>query len=429
MITKKKEKILINNCKSLINYLSQHSPNSVKDEGHRVVRKTLKNFIFKGDFHGIEFKNVKFVNCEFDGIFGFFCIFQICEFTNCDFRNSRFSHLELNWNALYFERCYFRNIEIDEGSIFNLTFLKCTIGTFNLTGHYPVENIRFYECTIDETNFSNISYYPEDEVVKRDDEFIDLLFQDCDIISTNFHSLDLRNSRYVDSRFYKSGFTDCILNNETFVNTKDIKIESYATLDFQTILKSDNLNFNILHNYFNIKENIDLKDVISNMTKKKKFSTVFISYSFKDSLIAKKINESLNNNNIRTFIWEKDAPGGKSLEDIMTSGIGAHDKLLFISSEHSIKSKACQFELTTARNKQEATWENIFFPIIIDSFLFDVTKNQIRPVEYANEYWINIEEIRSINALDFTRFNNEKDYDEVDFEKIMNKVINGLKID
>ena len=163
------------------------------------------------------------------------------------------------------------------------------------------------------------------------------------------------------------------------------------------------------------------------MTTQMKFSTVFISYSFKDSILAKKINDYLNVKGIRTFIWEKDAPGGKPLEEIMTSGIGAHDKLLFISSENSIKSKACQFELTTARKKQEGTWENIFFPITIDHYLFTVKKNQIRPIDNANEFWTNIEEIKSVNALDFSQFN-RVDYSEEDFEIMINKLIEGLKI-
>ncbi len=112
----------------------------------------------------------------------------------------------------------------------------------------------------------------------------------------------------------------------------------------------------------------------------------------------------------------------------MTSGIGAHDKLLFIASEHSIRSKACQFELTTARKKQEVSWENVFFPITIDDYLFKVKKNQIRPVELANEYWENIEEIKRVNALDFSPFNNKK-FEEDDFNNMFQKIVDGLKIE
>jgi hypothetical protein len=126
-------------------------------------------------------------------------------------------------------------------------------------------------------------------------------------------------------------------------------------------------------------------------------------------------------------MWQKDAPGGKPLEEIMTAGITAHDKLLFIASENSIKSKACQYELTTARMKQEASWENVFFPIAIDDYLFRVKKSQIRPIDLANEYWENIEEIKRINALDFSAFNN-KDSKAIEFQKAFDKIIDGLRI-
>jgi len=433
-MTKEKQKTIIDGTSSLMKFLKKNFPNSLGvskkgfyEKENRIVRKTFRDFVFKGELHGIEFRGVKFVNCDFDGIWGFFCIFQNCEFKECGFRNSRFSHLEMDWNGVYFEKCYFRNVEIDEGSVFNLTYEGCTLMTCSFGGLFPSENIRFYNCDIDDSHFMTLQYY-EDNNVKRDDEFIDLLFQDCRIDSSNFQRLNLKNSRFVDTTLYRIGFIDCFVDNESFIVTKKLKYESYATMDFQTILQSDELNDEILSSYFNIKNKVNLKAIISGMTTQKTFSTVFISYSFKDSEFAKKINDSLNNQGIRTFMWEKDAPGGKPLEDIMTSGIGAHDKLLFIASEFSIRSKACQFELTTARKKQELSWENVFFPITIDDYLFKVKKNQIRPVELANEYWENIEEIKRVNALDFSLFNKKK-YKEDDFNVMFQKIVDGLKIE
>lgn len=433
-MAKDKPKTIIQNGTSLMNYLVENFPKSIgisksQPYGHsnRINRKTFKNFTFKGDFHDIEFKRVKFKNCDFEGIWGFFCVFEDCEFEDCGFRNCRFSHLELHWNGVHFFKCYFRNIELDEGSAFNLTFEACNLNNCSFGGLYPSENIRFYNCDIDDSLFQAMQYYDEDEVVTRDDEFVDLLFEQCNLDGTYFQRMNFKNSRFNDSVLYRTGFIDCILESESFTITKKLKFESYATMDFQTVLKSEEIDQSILSYYFNIKNKVNLKEIISSMTTQKIFSTVFISYSFKDSEFAKKITQHLNDKGIRTFMWEKDAPGGKPLEDIMTSGISAHDKLLFIASENSIKSKACQFELTTARKKQEASWENVFFPITIDNYLFSVKKSQIRPIELANEYWENIEEIKRINALDFSLFNN-KQYNEEDFEKMFQKIVVGLQI-
>lgn len=429
-----KQKTLIDGTPSLMKFLKMNFPNSIGvskkgfyEKENRVVRKTFRDFVFKGNLHGIEFRGVKFINCDFDGIWGFFCIFQNCEFKKCIIKNSRFSHLEMDWNGVSFEKCYFRNVEMDEGSVFNLTYDSCTLMTCSFVGLFPSENIRFYDCDIDDSHFIALQYY-EDNKVERDDEFVDMLFQDCRIDSSNFQRINLRNSRFIDTILYKSGFIDCFVDNECFILTKKLKYDSYATMDFQTILQSEELNYEILSTYFNIKNKVNLKAIISGITTQKNFLTVFISYSFKDSEFAQKINDSLNNKGIRTFMWEKDAPGGKSLEDIMTSGIGAHDKLLFIASEFSIRSKACQFELTTARKKQEISWNNVFFPITIDDYLFKVKKSQIRPVELANEYWENISEIKLVNALDFSPFN-KKEYNQADFDKMFQKIIDGLKVE
>lgn len=428
-----KKKIEIKGSINLLAYLQEKFPKNIGvpkrgfgEKEQRVVRKTFRNYSFTGDFHNIEFKGVKFVDCEFDGIWGFLCVFQNCKFESCSFRNCRFSHLEEDWRFLEFTKCYFRNIELDEGSVYRLTFDSCTIMNLSMSGLVPSENIRFYNCEIEESYFAGLQDYNEKKV-DRNLEFIDILFSECTIAATYFHSIDFRNSIFLDTILYKTGFFDCKFDNECLILTKELRYESYASMDFQTILKSEELSEKILSKYFNIKNKINLKVIISNMTTQKIFSTVFISYSFKDTAFAKKITESLNSRGIRTFLWENDAPGGRPLEEIMISGITSHDKLLFIASENSIRSKACQYELTTARKKQEASWENVFFPIFIDDYLFKVKKTQIRPIEFANEYWENIEEIKRINALDFSAYNN-KVYEEEEFNSSFEKIVDGLKI-
>ena len=428
------KKTKISGSKGLLKYVKVISPKNigVPEKGFgkkedRIVKKHFQDFSFQGDFHYIEFRSCKFTGCHFTGIFGFFLEFQNCNFENCTFLNSRFSHIEENWNGLNFHNCYFRNVEIDEGSTFNLTFKKCTITNFTMLGLNPAENIRFYECTIEDSHFDGIFYYEENETIKREDKFIDFLFEDCLINNTAFYTVNFRNSKFIESVLYKCSFTDCELASDSIINDTKLKYTSYVALDFQTILRSDKMEKKISKSYFNIEPGIDFKKIVSEMTTPKKFSTVFISYSFKDSVLVLKINDALNSRGVKTFLWEKDAPAGKALNDIMSSGITSHDKLIFIASERSIKSKACQFELTTARKKQESSWENAFFPITIDNFLFTVQKFHIKPTEYADEYWKNIEEIKQVNALDFSRFHNKK-FTAKKFEEYIDKIIEGLKI-
>ncbi|OJV55330.1 MAG: hypothetical protein BGO31_20580 [Bacteroidetes bacterium 43-16] len=430
-----KELKTIDGTEALMEYLKQESPHSIGiekkgfwDRKNRVVRKVFKKIKFTGNFHDIEFRSVKFIECEFKGVYGFYCNFSNCVFNKCSLTNSRFTHFEFGWYGVEFHDSFLRNIEIDEGSVSTMIFLTSFIASSNFSGLFLSENIRFYDCTIEDTNFLSVTHYELEEEVKRDDEYIDLLFEDCVINNSTFQETDFRNSRLVNSVLFKSAFIGCVLDNECFMMDKELQYDSFASIDFQTILKSGELSEGILSTYFKINSKTNIKKTVSRMTNQVKFSTVFISYSFKDSLIAERINTSLNREGIRTFLWKKDAPGGKPLEEIMSAGISSHDKLLFIASENSIKSKACQFELTAARKKQEQSWQNVFFPIMIDDFIFKVKKSQIRPIEYADDYWKNIEEIRNVNMLDFTEFTTDV-YDEDMLGISLRKIVEGLSLD
>ena len=98
--------------------------------------------------------------------------------------------------------------------------------------------------------------------------------------------------------------------------------------------------------------------------------------------------------------------------------------LLFIASENSIRSEACQFELTQGRKKQEELWKAIFFPIHIDNYLFEVEENDIKPISKRNEYWTNISEIKEISSLEFLLY---KEIDEIEFNSKIDSLLTSLR--
>ena len=91
----------------------------------------------------------------------------------------------------------------------------------------------------------------------------------------------------------------------------------------------------------------------------------------------------------------------------MSENIRDFEKFLFIASENSLKSVACHYEIEKAREKYESTWKEIFVPIHIDNFLFEVKKVDI-PSKDRNRYWKNIKQIREFRAIDFTSILNKK---------------------
>ena len=359
-----------------------------------------------------------------ENISGFFFILENCQFKKCEFRNSRFSHLEFCWDNIEFAHCYFRNVQFDEGALYNIFFSNCEMYSTNLLGFVPLSNVCFTKCNIENSQFQSLVYYQDEKEI--DTEFPDLKFQGCSIEFSTFNSVDFINSFLVDVNLYKSSFIDCRIGKNTFINTKEDRFPNYASIDFQTIIKSDTIDSETLKRYFNIYDS-DLKSTITQITTRIDFNTIFISYSFKDKVLANQINQILNQRGVKTFIWEKDAPGGKRLDDIMSVNIKKHDKILFIASQYSIKSKACQFEISQGRKKQEETWDSVFFPIHIDDFLFKVQQNQIRPIEKQDEYWENIKEIKRINSIDFSRFNTNE-INLVDLESSVDNIIKEFKL-
>lgn len=415
----------------LIAHILEKAPKSLKknkkdfySQETLIYRKSFRGITFNKEFTGIEFKNCKFYDCRFENIWGFFFILNNCQFESCEFRNSRFSHLEFSWDSVEFNHCFFMNVQFDEGGLYDIIFKKCEIRSFNLLGFVPISNVQFLSCSIENGQFQSLAYHENDDDI--DNEFLDLIIQDCSIEFSTFNSVDFINSVIVDTHLYKSSFTNCRIGNDTIKCTKEPKLKNYASIDFQSIVKSEKIDSEILRIYFHIFDN-NLKDTITQITSKIEFKSIFISYSFKDKGIANQINRMLKRRGVKTFLWEKDAPGGQRLDDIMSSNIRKHDKILFISSQFSIKSKACQFEISQGRKKQEETWDNIFFPIHIDDFLFNVKMSQIRPIEKRDEYWENIKEIKRVNSVDFSKFNTQNpNVDEL--EEAVNLVVNELKL-
>ncbi|UKT64303.1 toll/interleukin-1 receptor domain-containing protein [Pedobacter mucosus] len=388
-----------------------------------ITRKVFKGYTFSGKFLGVKFKDCKFIDCEFDNFYGFFCIFNECKFTKTRFINSRFSHIEWEWKNLVFENCFFKSVQLDEGMLYNTTFEKCTFDMFYMYDFRWVASVLFNACDFQNFRWQSISYSLEKEAGKLEEP--EFYFMDCTLDVGNFSSVDFSNSIFHNTLIFETSFVDCYLGEDTIFVDKTLKFESRASIDFQTIIQSEDINPKILSSYFNIKDS-EIKKTIKKITSKVDYNYVFISFSFKDIKFAKRLHKALTDRGIRTFFWVKDAPTGELLEDIMSRAVKATDKILFIASTDSIKSPACQFELTEGRKKQTETWETVLFPIHLDHFLFEVTKNKI-PFEKADEYWRNIEELRRINSADFSEFNKDS-ISRKKFREAVNSIVAQLKL-
>lgn len=387
--------------------------------------KNDDNVLIKNqDFSGMSLRNLEFTGFEFNN----------CKFDDCDYLSD-----------IIFRACILKNCTFNNSHINDFQFLECdiidtkfrqTVATYLLFADSLIENTSFDSCfeilelSFGSCEFKNLKFidtylaHSQFEGHDRKDCCFELIFEKSVLSKNKFLSFDLSKSKFKSSFLNQNTFSNCIISSNTIESSNHIRENEFSFIDFQTILKSENINPKILEKCFGITDNI-IKDKISRITKKSEYQTVFISYSFKDKIFANRLNKSLSNKGVSTFLWEKDAPGGRSLSKIMKENIKDKDRLLFIASKNSIKSKASHFELTQGRLKQEISWEETLYPIHIDHFLFELEKESIKPKDKQEEYWLNINELKEINSVDFTNWNESQS--EINFEKKVTKLIKGLE--
>lgn len=342
-------------------------------------------------FEDFQFNSVEFINCEFNQ-----CYFQHVVFMDCSISNCKFEHPFSN--TLLFGMTTFEEVKFNEVEFQFTTFSDCGLQDVLFEGGWihigKFETGDFTYSFKTRASFNNIS-------------FDCVLFRDLDLTQTIFKSsgtgLEIIN---------------CKLAKNTFTGEES---EGVSSVDFFSLLQSEDLPITVLKSVFGITTTA-IKEILSNAMSEPEFHTVFISYSFKNAEIAKELKRLLNKNGIKSFLWKNDAPAGKRLKKIMIDGIRDYDKFLFIASKNSLKSEACHFEITEARNKYYETWADVFVPIHIDDYLLTVRKEDI-PSKFAEKYWENISELKEFNSLDFTFVNNAT---EIEGSEIFPKLLQTL---
>jgi uncharacterized protein YjbI with pentapeptide repeats len=367
------------------------------------------------------FKNCLFINCDINHSVFHSCTFIDCKFIQCKFYQTKFLFIELT-NSQFID-CTIVGLEFADIDAKDSSFIDCPeVLDLSLRG-FGNRFISFVRCYLHHLDVEPISI--NDRYTKDiNEEKLDFL--ECIIKESSFDRIDFTQSSFIECDLSLIQFSSCEFSAGTIDISNKTLANEFNMIDIRTILNSPPLNKTILENIFGINSS-DIKEYLIDLTSKIEFQSIFISYSFADKQFAKRINETLIRRGIMSFLWEYDSPGGKSLKNIMLSNIKNKDRVLFIASENSIKSRACQFELSKGREKQEITWKDVLFPIHIDNFLFNLEKDQIRPIEEQEEYWKNIQELRKLNSLDFSNFIDPKAIDEHKFEKLIYRLIKGLR--
>lgn len=366
-------------------------------------------------------ENIAFFNCKFEGVVFRYSTFIFTSFHNCEFINCRivdcmFSTLELS------------NVQFIDTVILNSSFRDAFITE---TAYHRTENKNMFFADIDNVTF-NRTFFDDFKVVNSivvrthfseiDSKSKYVRFESSSLHNCKFYKTNVGIFNFESSSILGNSYVMCRLIDGSFANCNIAEDSSY--IDLQTILLS-NIDENTyksfgVHGY-------NPKGYIEDLVTKMNFQTVFISYSFKDEEFARALDHILMMSGVKAWFWERDAPGGKRLKKIMAENIDKHDRLLFIASKNSLKSKACHYELKEGREKQDKEWNDIYFPIHIDDYLFAVRKEDI-PRKFREDFWENIEEVKEFNSKDFSMFKTEDDFKSPEFEAAVKQLIKDLKL-
>lgn len=353
-----------------------------------IVNKRLSSSQLKGmQIQGVKFYKCKFFECDFTGTLFWMSTFEDCSFegTNmerCIIRKSEIENCQ-------FIKCKSRfYLNISEGYVYNTNFIDCYFQGIEIAGTDTVNTFFKNTSLISgryQSNFTlrfQLSVTPEEYLDKEDKELLDdkeiyddLIFEGCTIEFMIFKMMNLMDTKFNNCVIAKCSISECIFYKYNFDASNNLGGWGTNSIDVETLAKSDILSKEVLKTLFNLEQEAQIE--IKKQLNTKIMSSVFISYSLRDAKIANAINEYLKANNVSTFLWEQNAPGGKPLKSIMKSNIDSNDRLLFIASENSLKSEACHYELTQGRLKQDKLWKTILFPIHIDDFLFKIEYEMI----------------------------------------------------
>jgi uncharacterized protein YjbI with pentapeptide repeats len=140
------------------------------------------------------------------------------------------------------------------------------------------------------------------------------------------------------------------------------------------------------------------------------YYSCFISYSSKDQSFADRLYPDLQIKGVRCWFAPEDLKIGAEIRIGIDESIRAHDKLMLVLSETSIKSQWVQQEVETALAKEREQERMVLFPIRLDDTVMQI--NTGWPAYLKNTRHIG----------DFTRW---KDHDS--YQKAFDRLLRDLK--
>lgn len=288
---------------------------------------TLENCKFRRvSFEGAELLSTRFDSSSFqDGSFIRARAYRAVEFADCTFDRTSFDHAELA--AVKFLRCDFRKVTFERAFLRGISFVECKL-----------DDVSFRHATMRGVDFSNC------------------LAADCTFERT------------------------LILGSDVGAFAEAAATHHYGydiTIDWRTVcrsLRAEHLEQFLLRcaipDVFVHYLVASARAVDPGMLFKLMQST-FISYGGPDSLFARELQQHLELNGVRTFLFEKHAVPGDRLESVMHSEINKFDRVVLICSASSLTRPGVRNEIQETFDREARDGgASYLIPITLDDFVF-----------------------------------------------------------
>jgi hypothetical protein len=136
------------------------------------------------------------------------------------------------------------------------------------------------------------------------------------------------------------------------------------------------------------------------------YHSLFISYSSKDDLLARRLYADLQDYGVRCWFAPEDMKIGDKIRARIDEAIHLHEKLLLLLSEHSLASIWVEDEVEAALEKEQQQQREVLFPVRLDETVMQTTQAWATKLR------------RSRHIGDFTHWTDPQTYQQA-FERLL----------
>lgn len=113
-----------------------------------------------------------------------------------------------------------------------------------------------------------------------------------------------------------------------------------------------------------------LAEIVPRTTPSPEFPSCFISYSWNDKEFANRLCEDLEQVGVQCWLDAKELTVGASISGTIRKAIQAHDRVVVVLSQASVRSSWVRQEIKNASRLEQARKTPVLFPISLDQSLF-----------------------------------------------------------